>query len=277
MRMGGVPGLRGCGLAPGSYLPKTPSRGIRFTLKARLVLLLIAASFIALGAGLTSALNARAQEVPATPANEVSGHGEAGQGGLPAAAHGEEEHGLSQKAVEIGRVFGFPLTNSMVVSWAVALGLIVFVQAATRNMKRVPEGPQNFLEWLVESLYDFLEGIIGRHLVDRTFCSFATIFIFILSANWFGLIPGVGTIGVGAAKRSWIHDRPALVARRERRCQPGRLQWRWFSSPAGFFPPVRAPGPVRIRQGTLRAQGRHHRSVEVLLAVVFFAAGFASN
>ena len=39
------------------------------------------------------------------------------------------EEGLSQKAVEIGHVFGFPITNSMVVTWAVALGLILFAPA----------------------------------------------------------------------------------------------------------------------------------------------------
>jgi F0F1-type ATP synthase membrane subunit a len=82
-----------------------------------------------------------------------------------------EEHGLSQKAVEIARPFGFPITNSMVVTWVVAVGLIIFAQFATRTMKRVPEGSQNFLEFLVETLYRFLEGIIGRNLVERTFWS----------------------------------------------------------------------------------------------------------
>jgi F-type H+-transporting ATPase subunit a len=107
------------------------------------------------------------------------------------------EHGLSQKAVEIGRPFGFPITNSMVVTWIAALGLILFARIATRNMSQVPGGAQNFLEWLVEALYGLLESIIGRHLVQRTFWLFGTIFIFILAANWFGLIPGVGTIGWG--------------------------------------------------------------------------------
>ena len=77
------------------------------------------------------------------------------------------------------------------------MGLIVFAQLATRRMTQVPGGAQNFLEWLVESLYGLLESIIGRHLVERTFWFFATIFIFILAANWVGLIPGVGTIGWG--------------------------------------------------------------------------------
>ena len=107
------------------------------------------------------------------------------------------EHGLSQKAVEIARPFGFPITNSMVVTWIVAVGLIVFAQVATRRMTQVPGGAQNFLEWLVEGLYGLLESIIGRHLVEKTFWFFGTIFIFILAANWIGLLPGVGTIGWG--------------------------------------------------------------------------------
>jgi len=85
----------------------------------------------------------------------------------------------------------------MVMSWIVAVGLIVFAQVATRKMQRVPAGAQNFWEWLVESLDNFLAGIIGRHLVERTFWFLATSFIFILAANWAGLIPGVGTIGWG--------------------------------------------------------------------------------
>ena len=108
-----------------------------------------------------------------------------------------EEHSLSAKAVEIARPFNFPITNSMVVSWVVALGLIVFAQTATREMKQVPVGPQNFVEWLVDGLYTFLAGILGPHLAQKTFWFFASIFIFILSANWVGLIPGVGSMGWG--------------------------------------------------------------------------------
>jgi F-type H+-transporting ATPase subunit a len=48
-------------------------------------------------------------------------------------------------------------------------------------------------------LYNFLESIIGHELVKKTFWFFATIFILILFSNWFGLIPGVGTVGFGPA------------------------------------------------------------------------------
>ncbi|HZL43481.1 MAG TPA: F0F1 ATP synthase subunit A [Verrucomicrobiae bacterium] len=118
---------------------------------------------------------------------------------LPAAEQksGGPEHGLPQAAQILGDKGQFFITNSMIVTWVVAAGLIIFAQVATRNIREVPSGAQNFWEWLVESLYEFLEGIIGPELVKRTFWFFGTIFIFILATNWFGLIPGVGTIGWG--------------------------------------------------------------------------------
>ena len=119
----------------------------------------------------------------------------------------EPERGLPQYAVKIDR-WGF-ITNSMVVSWIVAIGLIILARAATRDMKGVPGGAQNFLEWLVGGLYGFLESIIGPHLVKRTFWFLATIFIFILSANWLGLFPGAGTIGWGQqTPQGFVVDQP---------------------------------------------------------------------
>ena len=115
------------------------------------------------------------------------------------------EHGLPPRAVEIGRMGAFPITNSMVLSWLVAAGLIFCAQVATKRMKEIPSGAQNFWEWLVESLYEFLEGIIGQDLVKKTFWFFATLFIFILFSNWVGLIPGVGTIGWGVQGDHGFH------------------------------------------------------------------------
>ena len=112
-------------------------------------------------------------------------------------AHAETHHeGLTTYAplIDLGI---FKVTNSMIVTWIVAILIIGFAQYATRQIKEVPDGAQNFWEFLVESLHDFLESIIGHDLVKKTFWFFATIFIFILFTNWFGLLPGVGTIGWG--------------------------------------------------------------------------------
>ena len=123
-----------------------------------------------------------------------------------------EHHALTSDAKPILHLGPFVVTNSMLVTWLSAALLILFVQTATRKMKLVPEGAQNFCEWLVESLYDFLEGILGHELVKKTFWFFATIFIFILATNWLGLFPGVGTIGWGQANAqgTFIVDEPLL-------------------------------------------------------------------
>jgi F-type H+-transporting ATPase subunit a len=88
-----------------------------------------------------------------------------------------------------------PVTNSMIMVW-IAVGLIVlFCRIATKKMTLVPTGVQNFAEWAVESLYDFLEGLLGKHLTARTFWFFGTVFFFVLVNNYMALIPGVGTVG----------------------------------------------------------------------------------
>jgi F-type H+-transporting ATPase subunit a len=144
-----------------------------------------------------------AQTNPATPAEHAAV--------AEASAAPHDKEGLPEAAETVFRVGPLPVTNSMLVTWIVAAGLIIFARMATRKIEAVPSGAQNFWEWLVESLHGFLEGIIGPELVRRTFWFFATIFIFILFTNWFGLIPGVGTVGWGIQGEHGFHvTRPLL-------------------------------------------------------------------
>ena len=108
------------------------------------------------------------------------------------AAH-SEHHGLPP-AAPVFSIGPLQFTSSMVVTWAVALIIIVIAQLATRKVQLIPSGLQNFMEWLVEGLYGFFGEILGDKLVKKSFWFFCTIFLFILFTNWFGLIPGVGTI-----------------------------------------------------------------------------------
>lgn len=121
------------------------------------------------------------------------------------AHEGEGHSGLPNAAPVLFHLGPLPVTNSMVLTWFVALGLVVFAQVAMRNVQIVPTGLQNFWEWLVEGLYKFLEELIGPHLVQKTFWFFGSLFIFIVATNWFGLIPGVGTIGRGVATDHGFH------------------------------------------------------------------------
>src|SRR5262245_4804261 len=116
---------------------------------------------------------------------EAPAAGDAAKTGVkaePEKDHGSHSEGLPARAVRL-RKGGF-LSNSMFVTWIVAAGLIIFARRAMKNAQPVPGGAQNFWEWMVESLYTFLEDIVGADLVKKTFWFFATIFIFILFANW---------------------------------------------------------------------------------------------
>ena len=255
------------------YLPKILGRAMRLKLEIKLALLLFAGLLMSLDADLMFARNAAAQAGSATSVNETASQGNAEQGNLPAAQPEAEEHGLSQKPVEIARPFGFPITNSMVVSWIVAVGLIIFARLATRDMKGVPGGAQNFLEWLVEGLYNFLESIIGPHLVKRTFWFLATVFIFILSASWVGLIPGAGTIGWGhQTTNGFIIDEPLF------RGANADLNLT-FAMAVVFFVcwivwALQEVGPVGFVKELFAPKGESTGFMKVLLIAVFFAAGW---
>mgnify|MGYP003289819502 CR=1 FL=1 len=79
----------------------------------------------------------------------------------PPAAATEQHEALPLKAAPLFTLGKFTVTNSMLVTWVVAAGIIVFAQLATRKIKAVPTGVQNFWEWMVEGLYNFLESVIG--------------------------------------------------------------------------------------------------------------------
>ncbi len=166
----------------------------------------------------------------------------------------QQEHGLSTKAVEIARPFNFPITNSMVVSWIVALGLILFAQVATRNMKQVPRGAQNFLEWLVEGLYNFLVGIIGP------------------SANWVGLIPGVGSVGWGhRTAHGIVIDQPLFRGANADVNMTLAMALVFFASWIVWA--VREVGPMGFLKELFAPKGESAGVLRVLMVVVFFAAG----
>ena len=87
------------------------------------------------------------------------------------------------------------LTNSILVT-AIVLGIIVLiVRACTRRIEVIPGTGQNFLEAVVEGFYGAVDGLLGHKLAHKSFPLLGTLFIFILISNWFGLLPGVGSIG----------------------------------------------------------------------------------
>jgi len=98
------------------------------------------------------------------------------------------------EALEINTVFtlalfGFevPVTETVVVSWAVMLILVVASVIATRRLKEIPTGPQAVLETGIEFLNNFANnqfGPLAKYLAPYI----GSLFLFLLVANIIGVL-----------------------------------------------------------------------------------------
>jgi F-type H+-transporting ATPase subunit a len=139
-------------------------------------------------------------------------------------------------------------------------------------MRAVPEGAQNVWEWLVETVYNFLEGIVGRHLVERTFWFFATSFIFILFLNWAGLIPGVGTVGWGhRTAHGFVVDEPLLRGANADLNLTLAMSLVFFG--AWIVWALLEVGPLGSLKELFAPKGESTGLLKVLMVIVFFAVG----
>ncbi len=87
-----------------------------------------------------------------------------------------------------------PVTNTIFSAWIVMAVLVILSVVATHSMKIVPSGLQNLMEYAVELLLTVCESTMGTRKGRRFFPIVATLFLFILAANWVGLFPGFGDV-----------------------------------------------------------------------------------
>jgi len=89
-----------------------------------------------------------------------------------------------------------PITNTMITAWISILVVFGLFFAATRKMKLVPRGLQNFVEFIYEAGANFVEDAAGKKYGRWFFPVCVTIFLFVLANAWINLIPGFETIKV---------------------------------------------------------------------------------
>jgi F-type H+-transporting ATPase subunit a len=185
-----------------------------------------------------------------------------------------EHEGVSIKPQMLVQFGGFGITNSMLVTWIVAAGIIILAQTAMRSPKRIPGFRQNFWEWHVEGVYNFLENIIGRDLVQKGFWFYATIFIFILFVNWLGLIPGIGTIGWGHYDGSGnFHvDRPLFRGGNADLNMTTAMSAVFFVM--WFVWAIQADGVGGFLKELFGPKGETTGVVKILMVVIFFLVGW---
>lgn len=100
---------------------------------------------------------------------------------------------------------GWKLMNTMIAAWLAIVILIIISFLATRRMQEVPTGLQNLVEVFIEFFLGMCERIAGAERARRFFPLVMTIFLFIMVANWTGILPGFGTIGRIESPEEYIH------------------------------------------------------------------------
>ncbi|GIW12906.1 MAG: hypothetical protein KatS3mg062_0345 [Tepidiforma sp.] len=88
------------------------------------------------------------------------------------------------------------ITSTLMAAWLTMVVLIVGTFLMTRSIQLIPSGAQNFIESIIEFLYNQIEEIAGETNARRFFPVVATFFLFILVGNWIGLTPIFKSIGI---------------------------------------------------------------------------------
>jgi len=159
----------------------------------------------------------------------------------------------------------------MLVSWIVTLVIIFMVRAAAGKVAMVPLGMQNFFEFMIETLYETLEGIMGAHLTRKTFWFFASIFLFILFSNWLSLVPLIGNLTVVPAGEPHAHPVGLLRAVNSDLNMPLALAtlygvlWLYWS--------ITEVGPFGMAQHIFGVKGGLEGALKWMLMPIFMAVG----
>jgi F-type H+-transporting ATPase subunit a len=125
----------------------------------------------------------------------------------------EEEHGslihIALGGEELFAIGPFVVTNSMVGALLASLLLLAAAWYVTRRATLIPNRLQSLLELPVEFVARIVEGSTSRW---RSYVALVIgLFLMILAANWLGLLPGVGTIGLRHGEELVPFIRPAAA------------------------------------------------------------------
>ncbi len=101
---------------------------------------------------------------------------------------------ISIKATTIFSFFGLEITNSLLLSVIVLFSfLIIAIKFNNESLKKRKSGFFYFINYILKALYQLFESVLKEH-ADYFFPLVTSLFLFIILQNWFGLLPGVGSL-----------------------------------------------------------------------------------
>ena len=98
-------------------------------------------------------------------------------------------------AEKIFQVGALPITNTLLTTWLTIIVVLTLAYVSVRKVTLVPNFVQSAAEVVVETIYNLAESLGGEERAKRFFPIAATFFIYIITANYLGLLPGFSTVG----------------------------------------------------------------------------------
>ena len=119
---------------------------------------------------------------------------------------------ISIKAEPIFHLYGFVITNSLLLSVAVFFTFMILALIYSNESKKSKKNRYYyFVNFILKNIYELFQAIL-KDKTEYFFPILGSFMIFILFQNWFGLLPGVGSILIGVAEGHEVHTVPLLRA-----------------------------------------------------------------
>ncbi len=174
-------------------------------------------------------------------------------------------------------IYGLPVTNSILTTWAVALALILVVRLAIGSKpKLVPSKGQAMIEGLLEGVKGLVEPIVGKKVAPAALPLLLCLFTFIVINNWSGLLPGVGTVGWSSHAPDGTHQFEAWI-RPFSADMNGTIALALVSMAVWAYLILRYAGPKLILHdlfGNKADKREVPASIYYFLGLIFLAVGF---
>ena len=148
---------------------------------------------------------------------------------LLAASSAHASGGVDPAAAKLFEIpgLGLPVTNSMVTGWVVSLFILIGLRLMVRKPQLIPSRGQAVVESVLSGLRGLYEPIVGKKAFPAAFPILVCLFLFILLQNWSGLIPGVGSIGLGHEVDGKFHITEPFI-------RPANADWNGTIALAAF-------------------------------------------
>ncbi len=173
-------------------------------------------------------------------------------------------------------VLGLPVTNSIVTGWVVSLLILLGLRLMVKRPQLIPSRGQAVVESALGALRGLYEPIIGKKAFGASFPILVCLFLYILLQNWSGLIPGVGSVGLGHEVDGKFHVTEAFI-------RPANADWNGTIALAAvamlawFAISLRYAGPKHMLYdwfGNKADRSEVAAYIYYPLSVIFFLVGF---